>query len=248
MENYEKKRNSWVIILIGDEERRGPFEITRGTIILSIICFVAVLGVITVGSSWLYNCSCISTNNRLAKELANAKQSIELISQEKESFAEEIERFKTEIQNLREKRGNPASAEKKKEITVTAAKRDAEVETRPLVSLEEIQMAYDAGSETIKVVFTIKNQGTDEKYISGYIFTILNPAPGSSALHKSSPVAELAGGFPRSYKRGERFSIARFKQIEGVFPSISDRDKYDSVTILVYSDDGALRLKKELSL
>jgi len=248
MKNDKKAQKSWFVIIIGDRERRGPFEVTQRALILSIICLIAVFAVMAAGSSWIYSRSCIASNNRLAEELATARQSITLISREKEGFSEEIKKLKAETPTPREKWKNLASDEKKKELTVAAAERAAAVETKPFVSLEETQIVYDAGNKTLKIRFIIKNQSTGEDYISGYVFVILNPVPGSSALHKSSPVAELAGGFPRSYKKGENFSIARFKHIEGVFPSISDRSKYTSVSVLVYADDGTLRLKKELSL
>jgi len=245
--NDKKARKSWLVIIIGDDERRGPFEITRGTLGLSIISLIAVFAIMAAGISWLYSRSYVTTNNRFAEELAGTRQFIELISREKESFSEEIERLKAEIATAREKRENPASAEKKKETTVAAVKREA-AETKPFVSLEEVQIIYDAGNETLKVRSIIKSQSPDEDRISGYVFVILNPAPGTSVFHKSSPVAELTGGFPRSYKQGERFCIARLKHIEGAFPSISDRSKYWSVSIQVYADDGTLRLKKDLSL
>ena len=249
MRNDKKAKKSWFVIIIGDKERHGPFEITQRALILSIICLITVFAIMTAGSSWLYSRSYIATNNRLVEELATARQSIELISREKESFSEEIKKLKAEIEVPREKRKNLASDEGKKELTVVAAtKRDAAVETKPFVSLEEVQIIYDAGNKTLKVRFIIKSQRTDEDYISGYLFIILNPAPGSSTLHKSSPVAELAGGLPKSYKKGEFFSIARFKHIEGIFPSISDRSKYTSASVLVYAGDGTLRLKKELPL
>ncbi len=240
MKHDKKAQKSWFVIIIGDKERHGPFEITRRVVILSVICLAAVIAVIAAGSSWLCSRPYITTNNSLAEELAGARQSIELISREKDNFSKEIQRLRAEIETPREKR--------KGRVSEAAAKRNAADETKPFVSLEEIQIAYDAGNETLKVRFTIKNERIDEDYISGYVFVILNPAPGSSALHKTSPVAELAGGAPRFYKKGEYFSIARFKYIEGVFPSISDRSKYTSVSILVYADDGKLKLRKELSL
>ena len=249
MEN-DKKTKSWFVIIIGDKERHGPFEITRRALALSIACLMAVLVVIAAGSFWLYSRSYITSNNKLAEELADARQSIELVSQEKENFSREIEKLKAELETPREKGKELASDKGKKAVPVAAAavKKSVAVESKPFVSLEEIQIAYDADGKRFKVRFIIRNQSASEDYISGYIFIILNPAPGSSTLRRSSPVAELAGGLPRSYKGGENFSIARFKYIEGIFHSISDRDKYGSVTILVYAGDGALRLKKELSL
>jgi len=239
-ENDEKARKSWLVIIIGDDERHGPFEITRGALIRSIIGLIVVFAVITVGISWRYSRSYVTTNYRLAEELATVRQTIGLISRGKESSLAEIKGLKAEIETAREKRKTLASAEKKEEKAVAAA------ETNPFVSLEEVQIIYDAGDEKLKVRSIIKKQSLDEDRISGYLFITLNPEPGTSAFHKSSPVAELIGGVPRSYKQGEHFSIARFKHIEGVFPSISDRSKYTAVSFLVYTDDGTLRMKKDV--
>jgi len=231
----DKKAKSWFVIIIGDNERRGPFEVTRRALVLSSVCLLALLAVITAGGSWLYSRPYVISHNELVEELATARQSVEMISREKESFSEEIERLKTKIEASRAKRENPAVAEAKKEA-------------KPFVSLEEMQIAYSEDNKTFKIRFIIRNQSAGDEYISGYVFILLNPAPGSSALRKCYPAVELVSGFPRSYKRGENFSIARFKYIEGVFPSISDRTKYASVSILVYADDGTLKLKEEVSL
>jgi len=237
-----KKAKSWFIIIIGDKERRGPFEVTRRALILSTACLMIVVAAIAAGSSLLYSRPYISASSRLTGELAVARQTIEETNREKETLSEEIKALQANIKASRERSSSPLAAGKRKEQAV------AKVGAKPFVSLEEIQIVYNADNKTLKVRFIIKSQSTDEDYISGYVFIILNPAPGSSASYKSSPVVELADGVPRSYTKGENFSIARFKHIEGVFPSISDRSRYTSASILVYADDGTLRLKKELSL
>ncbi|MBW2561303.1 MAG: hypothetical protein JRE40_10680, partial [Deltaproteobacteria bacterium] len=148
-----KKAKSWFVIIIGDRERRGPFEVTQRVIILSIICLIAVFAVMAAASSWLYSRPYIATSNRLTEELAVARQSIEGISREKESFLGEIKRLKAEIKVPREKRRNLAATEKKKELPVAVAKRDAAVEDNPFVSLEEIQIVYNEGNKTLKIRF-----------------------------------------------------------------------------------------------
>lgn len=234
---------SWFVIIIGDKERRGPFEVTRRALVLSVAFLIALLAAVAVASSWLYSRPYVSASNRLAEELTVARQSIDVVTREKAGLSEEVKTLQAKIAASREKR---ASAEEKRGQAVAVEK--AAIEDKSFVSLEEIQVVYSAENKTLKVRFIIKSQSADEHYTSGYVFIILNPAHGSSASYKSSPVAELSGGFPRSYKKGENFSIARFKHIEGVFSSIPDRSKYASVSILVYADDGTLRLKKELSL
>jgi len=246
----DKKAKSWFVIIIGDKERHRPFEITRRALVLLSICLLLLIGAIAAGSSWLYGRAYVNSNNELTRELAAARQSIEQISQEKESLLEEIEKLKEEIQTLRAKGASLAAVVKQKEASAVAEakKSQAVVEAKPFVSVEEIQIAYNADHKTFKIRFIIRNQSAGEDYTSGYIFIVLNPAPDSSAPRRVYPWVELINGLPRSYKRGENFSIARFKYIEGVFSSISDRNIYASVTILGYGDDGTLRLKQEVPL
>lgn len=245
----DKKAKSWFVIIIGDKERHRPFEITRRALVLLSICLLLLIGAIAAGSSWLYSRAYVNSNNELTGELAAARQSIEQISQEKESFLEEIEKLREDVKTLRAKGASLAAAVKQKEASAAAeAKKAQAVAVKPFVSVEEMQIAYNADHKTLKIRFIIRNQSTGEDLSSGYVFIILNPAPDSSVPRRVYPWVELVNGLPRSHKRGENFSIARFKYIEGVFSSISDRNMYASVTILGYEDDGTLRLKQEVPL
>ncbi len=234
----DKKTKSWFVIIIGDNERPGPFEVTRRALIISSIFLVVVIAGIAAGSSWLYGRPYVTSNNELIDELATARQSIELLNQEKEDFSEEIERLQAKFETSPTKRENQAAT-----VKVTRV-----VKTEPFVSLEEMKVTHNKDNKTLKIRFIIRSQSADEDYISGYVFIILNPVSGSSAPRKVSPAAELVGGLPQSYKKGENFYIARFKYIEGVFSSISDKSEYKSFSILVYANDGTLRLKKEIPL
>lgn len=245
----DKKAKSWFVIIIGDKERHRPFEITRRALVFLSVCLLLIIGAIAAGSSWLYSRAYVNSNNELAGELAAARQSIEQITQEKDGLLGEIEQLRHEIQTLRAKGASLAAAVKQKEAAAAAeAKKAQAVAATPFVSVEEIQIAYNADHKTLKIRFIIRNQSAGEDYTSGYIFIILNPAPDSSTPRRVYPWVELINGLPRSHKRGENFSIARFKYIEGVFSSVSDRNMYASVTILGYGDDGTLRLKQEVPL
>jgi len=165
------------------------------------------------------------------------------------SLLEEIEKLREEVKTLRAKGASLAAAVKQKEASAAAeAKKAQALAAKPFVSVDEMQITYNADHKTLKIRFIIRNQSAGEDLSSGYVFIILNPAPDSSAPRRVYPWVELVNGLPRSHKRGENFSIARFKYIEGVFSSVSDRNMYASVTILGYGDDGTLRLKQEVPL
>ena len=247
MEN-DKKTKSWLVIIIGDRKRHGPFKVTKRSLVLLSICFIATLFAAIACSLWLYSKPCTVSTNKLAGELAIARQRTDLISQEKDELSEEAEILRAEIKTLHKKQKIRATVEKKKESKPIIAKSDNDTKGELFVSIEEIKTIYDKNNKTFKVRFIIRSQDADGDYISGYAFVILNPAPGSSSPCKIYPNTSLVNGLPETYKQGEYFYIARFKHMEGVFTPISGKSRYGSVSILIYAKDGTLRLKKELSL
>lgn len=237
-----KKTKSWRVIIIGDRKRHGPFKITGRALVMLSICLIATLFAAIACSLWLYSRSCAVSNDKLAEELATARQAIVLISQERNEFLEEAKTLRAEIKALRKSQVTLATGEKKKASKPVIAK------SEPFVSLEQIQITYDESGKTLGVRFIIKSQDPDGDYVSGYAFVVLTPAPGSPGPCKIYPNVPIVNGVPESYRQGEYFYIARFKHMEGIFVSISDKSRYGSVSILIYAKDGTLRLKKELSL
>ena len=261
MENNTKAK-SWFVIVIGERERHGPYEITRKALICLCLCLMTIFAVTVVGSSWFWSRSQIATGNELKEELAAARQAIDLISREREDLLGENGQLKKQIARSLTKKDDHVKASKNEDhVTVVVDKEEEEEEAPvsmkndavvlspgPFVSVEDIQITHNAESKKLKIRFVIRKESDDENYISGYVFIILNPGPGSSDLRKIYPTVELTEGYPQSYDKGENFSIARFKYIEGAFHSIADRGTYASFSVLVYEDNGTLRLKKEVPL
>ena len=238
----DKKTKSWLVIIIGDRKRHGPFKVTKGFLVLLSICLTATLFAAIACSLWLYSRSCTVSNNKLTGELATTRQYTALISQEKDELSEEAENLRAEIEALHKKQGLIATAEKKKKLKPVIVK------SEPFVSIEQMESTYNKNNKTLKVRFIVKSRDVKGAYISGYAFVILEPASGSSSPCKIYPKVQFVNGLPGTYKRGEYFYIARFKHMECVFASISDKSRYGSVSILIYAADGTLKLKKELSL
>ena len=249
-DNTKAKR--WLVIVIGDRERHGPFEVTRRSLVFLLICLAILLTAVVAGSSWLCSRPFLTENSELKEDLANVRETIDLISKEKEDLLSENEQLRRQLEVSRtaiEETKNLTVAEKRKKAPVVPEKKKVEiVPPTPFVSVEEVQITYNADNSKLKIRFIIRKESDDEKYVSGHVFIVLNPAHGSSALRKVSPSVELIGRFPRLYKKGKNFSIARFKHIEGVFPSIADKNEYGSFSVLIYEDNGKLRLKKEMPL
>ncbi len=242
-----KKARSWFVIIIGDRKRYGPLRVTRRLLIALFLCLAAMIVVAAACGSLLYNRQYVKLNDKLSGELNLTKQKLDLVSQERDGFAVEVGLLKARVEVNNAKKDTPLTADKKKDPAVSPEK-EMVSDAIPFVSVEAVKISHDRETKTMKVRCIIKNDCSSKGYISGYVFIILNPAVGSSAERKTSPVVTLASGLPVSYKKGENFSIARFKHIEGRFHSILEKSDYASASFLVYDDGGKLRLKKDFPL
>ncbi len=244
----DSKDKSWLVIVIGARKRYGTFRIARKTLILLSVCLIATIITVIACSCWLSSRSCTVSNNNLTGELATARQSIDCINREKRELLSEAENLRAELETFHKKHGLLSTVEKKDELTSGSDSGGNETHEEPFVSLEQIQIKCEESDKTIKVRFIIKNEDPEGDYVSGYAFISLNPTPDGSGQYKVYPEAPLVNGTPETYKLGEYFYMARFKHMEAVFTSINDRNRYDSISIMVYASDGVLRIKRDLTL
>lgn len=96
----------------------------------------------------------------------------------------------------------------------------------------------------VKFQFILKNAGASESKIQGYTFLVLKPEEGSSEVPRGSPWTPLKDGQPTIYKKGQYFSIARFKYVRGTVPQIQDVERFQTATIYVYTESGDLLVEK----
>ena len=54
----------------------------------------------------------------------------------------------------------------------------------------------------------------------------------------------MQDGQPTIYKRGQYFSIARFKYVRGTVPQIQDVERFKTATVYVYAESGDLLAEK----
>jgi len=114
--------------------------------------------------------------------------------------------------------------------------------------IEEFSVARKAYNNSLRIRFIIKNSSSNVQPISGNIFVILKPDDLNEAEWLSVPTVHLMAGKPTESKRGQFFSIRRFKTVRFIVTEQADYDKFKKATVFVYASSGDLILEKDFVL
>jgi outer membrane biosynthesis protein TonB len=110
--------------------------------------------------------------------------------------------------------------------------------------VENLEVSPKAEDYSVRFQFDLKNMDPHGTKINGYAFVVFKPEEGSQDHLRASPWTPLKEGRPAIYKRGQYFSIARFKVVRGRMPQIQDVGRFKTATVYVYSETGSLLLEK----
>lgn len=143
----------------------------------------------------------------------------------------------------------PATASPAPTQSTAAAKPEGQDSPETSVSaqdllVENLEIWSQKDKKAVRFRFSLKNAGDSGNKIKGYTFVVLKPDAGSSEPSRGSPWTPLKDGRPELYKRGQYFSIARFKYVRGTMPQIQDVTRFKTATIYVYTESGDLVLEK----
>ncbi|MBE9547548.1 MAG: hypothetical protein IMF10_08690 [Proteobacteria bacterium] len=273
--DHDKKRKekSWTILVIGDKERIRSFEITKTFIVIPLVIVLGLLIGTGIFAAWQFHDRAQTPlQMELAYKLKSTRNTLKTIKQENsdlmtrvqdlegqltlaqqnqntlEIIRQENSNLKARVQTLKDQL---ASAEKKLKKTLTAKTSppaDTVVDKPYMVAVENLKTSFDRINNACIFSFTLKNKKEDNVTISGRSFVVLKPDSADSESWRVYPKFTLKNGRPQNFRRGERFSIARFKTMKGKFRKIPIQDSYDSITVFIFSNDGALILEEEIDL
>jgi hypothetical protein len=119
-----------------------------------------------------------------------------------------------------------------------------EVVSSESLLVENFEVWPKAEDYSVKFQFDLKNMDPTGRKVNGYAFVVFKPEEGSQEPVRASPWTPLEDGKPTIYKRGQYFSIARFKLVRGRVPQIQDVGRFKTATVYVYSETGSLLLEK----
>lgn len=109
-----------------------------------------------------------------------------------------------------------------------------------IVGIEHVKVMNDKKNGDLLFRFDIKNISTDLDTISGYIFVILKPGSNPVSDWLVIPSAPIDNGRPSLFKRGQYFSISRFKPVNFRVKSSLSPGDFKLACIFVYDEDGRL--------
>ena len=121
-------------------------------------------------------------------------------------------------------------------------------EKDPRVSIGEFNVFHEEASSTFRAQFILRNTDPDSKLISGYTAVILKKLNTPPDNWISLPTLKLAAGVPTGNRKGQYFSIARFKTVRFMVKSKLDSRQFNTATVYVFDADKDLLLEKNFSL
>ncbi|MDF1591404.1 MAG: hypothetical protein P1P89_07825 [Desulfobacterales bacterium] len=116
------------------------------------------------------------------------------------------------------------------------------------VSVEEFNVFHDEASSTFRAQFILRNAGQDSNMVSGYTAVILKKPDTQPDNWLTLPTLKLDAGVPAGDKKGQYFSIARFKTVRFMVKSKMDPRQFNTATVYVFDENKDLLLEKNFSI
>ena len=112
------------------------------------------------------------------------------------------------------------------------------------ILVKNLEIWRKADSNAFKFRFALKNVDHERDKIAGHTFVVLRPEEGSREPIRPFPWSPLKDGKPAIFKRGQYFSITRFKFVSGTLMDVDTIKHFKIATVYVYSDTGDLLVEE----
>ena len=253
------RAGSWILLAI--EERGKIISIGRlkGLIIALVLTLVIV--VVSVSSLLIIAKSASEENEGLRNALDASKKQVAALRDEKDLLMVRLVLAESRVEARIEDRLADIGEKQKSEISGGLPDNSASIETKPdptdvdktvlltgekqpSASIEDFVVLFEPGSNILKVQFKIINLSLNSQPVSGHAFVILKDDEVDEDRWLIFPQVTLASGKPSLYKRGQYFSIYRFKTINFKARDETDPKRFNNAKVLVYNTTGDLLLEK----
>lgn len=122
----------------------------------------------------------------------------------------------------------------------SATSQEVNIAGEPIVAVEKFSVTPGGRAGEIYVRFDIRNIKKDPGGISGRIFTVLKPESGEDRNWVVVPKAPLENQMPSVYRKGQYFSISRFKPVKFTVKTNAAPESFKQAAIYIYGEDGNL--------
>ena len=134
------------------------------------------------------------------------------------------------------------------EPTGANAAPDAAADKRP-VSVEDLAVSHEPERSVFRVTFVLRKGDNRPESVSGHAFVVLKPEGESdSDRWVPMPWATFKSGEPNPPRRGQFFSIARFKPMKFETSGVSDPSRFGRLSVFVYDNRGELLLQQDFNI
>ena len=139
----------------------------------------------------------------------------------------------------------PSPAEEAPQPTQAEKDKVAQPASSANIVVNKLEIRRKAAGNAFEFKFSLNKVHGESGKIAGYTFVVLKPEEGSrEATIRAFPWSPLKDGMPAIFKRGQYFSISRFKYVSGKFADVSTMEHFKTATVYVYSDTGDLLVEE----
>jgi hypothetical protein len=106
------------------------------------------------------------------------------------------------------------------------------------IKIEDLEIeSLDRG---LSLNFRLLNSSQEKELISGYMMIIVEHQSGEYDKFGTFPEFPLASGEPINYQDGDTYAIRNFKRVTTRIPLVEEPEKYRSMKLIVFSDEGEI--------
>ncbi|MBC8199250.1 MAG: hypothetical protein ISS67_02780 [Desulfobacterales bacterium] len=252
-----KKAGSWSILFLGDHGQIISIKRPKKLVItLAVVLVVAI-----VSFSWLLIVfkSTREDNKNLSSALDISRQKVMSLRDEKDLLMVRLVVAESKIKNKdadmsldtdpsveteadSEKVDKTASLPNKKQVEEKTAFTRSEKFKKTTV--EDFIVLFEPDTAALKVEFKIVNTSQNAQPVSGHAFVILKQSEVDQKSWLTFPSVPLASGKPTLFKKGQHFSISRFKTMKFKTQNKVDPKQFKTATVFVFTTTGELLLEK----
>lgn len=278
IDKYKKTRRRgadrrWTLLFIGDHGKQ--FTIKRFKVIIAAVgCVLLLVLAFLVILFWGHQKS-IAKNKDLQTRLQNSQQQIETLRHEKEILMARLVLAESEAKQAadasRELTENPKAVapvapesqdavkakiapepQKKPPAPATsqpasAEDRGPEAEAVMQVAVENFKVVRESGNSNVQARFKIKNTSRGFQRVAGNAVVVLKAADLNQNQWLVMPAVEFSGQKP-SGKRGKRFSIQRFRNMNLSATAPNHADQFETAVVYVFTEKGKLLIEQDFAI
>ena len=256
-----KRAGSWSILFLGDHGQIISTRIPKKLVItLAIVLVIAI-----ISFSWLLIVfkSTREDNQNLSSALDISGQKVMSLCDEKDLLMVRLVVAESKLKNRDadispdtdpcvETEANskaidkPASLPNKKQVEEKTA--FAQPEKFQKTAVEDFIVLFEPDTAALKVQFKIVNTSQNARPVSGHAFVILKQSEVDQKSWLILPPVPLVSERPALFKKGQYFSISRFKVIKFKAQNEADPKRFKTATVFVFTTTGELLLEKSFPI